>query len=356
MSAGTRAGTLRGVVVGCGFFARNHLHAWRALEGIEVVAVCDADEARAREAAHAFGVPRVYGDAARMLADLRPDFVDVATPPHAHRALVELAARTGTHVICQKPLAPTLDDARAMVDACRAAGVQFMVHENFRWQTPMRALREAAAEIGEPFFGRVSFRSAFDVYAAQPYLATDERFILYDLGVHLLDLARFFLGECELLGCATHGVNPRIRGEDAATVLLRSARGAACVVDMSYASRLERELFPQTLVHLEGSEGSATLGADYTLTVVDARGTRREQAPPRRHAWSTPPAEAIQDSVVAIQRHWIECLREGREPETSGADNLRTLSLVFAAYDAAAAFETTRPGAPPARPAHLTST
>ena len=58
-----------------------------------------------------------------------------------------------------------MEDARAMVAVCREAGVPFMVHENFRWQYPMRAVGEAAADIGELFFGRVSFRSAFDVYA-----------------------------------------------------------------------------------------------------------------------------------------------------------------------------------------------
>jgi predicted dehydrogenase len=348
------AGPLRGALVGCGFFARNHLHGWREVDGVELVAVCDADGARARAAAAAFGVPRAYDDAAAMLAAERPDFVDVAAPPHAHRALVELAAAHGVHVVCQKPLAPTLDDARAMVAACGAAGVRFMVHENFRWQRPMRALRDAAAGLGPLAFGRVSFRSAFDVYAAQPYLATDPRFILYDLGVHLLDLARFFLGELELVACVAQRVNARVRGEDAATVLLRSAGGAACVVDMSYAARLERELFPQTLVHLEGALGSATLGGDYALTVVDGGGVRRERAAPRAYPWSAPPAEAIQESVVAIQRHWAECLRAGREPETSGADNLRTLELVFGAYDAADQLGI--PAAPAAAAPHPTPT
>ena len=75
-------------------------------------------------------------------------------------------------------MAPSLQDGQAMVAACNAAGVPFMIHENFRWQTPMRALKEAAGQIGELFFAQVSFRSAFDVYSNQPYLATDPRFII----------------------------------------------------------------------------------------------------------------------------------------------------------------------------------
>jgi predicted dehydrogenase len=326
---------LRGGLIGCGYFARNHLHGWGEVQGAHIVAVCDLDLARARAYAAEFGVPRAYGNAEEMLQAERPDFVDIVTQPAGHRPLVELAARHGCHVICQKPLAPSLDDARAMVKACRTAGVQFMVHENFRWQTPMRSLKEAAAQAGPLFFGRITFRSAVDVYANQPYLATDLRFIIYDLGVHLLDLARFFMGEAAQLYCQIQRINPRIRGEDVATIMLRMASGATCIVDMSFASRLEQELFPQTLVHLEGTEGSATLGPQYAITVTGAEGSRRITAAPHVYAWSAPPAEVLQESVVRIQQHWVDCLRSGREPETSGRDSLRTLELVFGAYESA---------------------
>src|SRR3546814_15486735 len=84
-----------------------------------------------------------------------------------------------------------------MVAACAAAGVAMMVHENFRWQAPIRALKAVIDEgrIGTPFFARFAFRSGFDVYAAQPYLAEGDRFIIEDLGIHILDVARFVMGE-----------------------------------------------------------------------------------------------------------------------------------------------------------------
>ena len=326
---------LRGGVIGCGFFARNHLHAWHEIEGIEIAAVCDVDAERANAFARAFGVRAAYRDAEQMLRREALDFVDIVTQPAAHRALVERAAGHRTHVICQKPLADSLDDARAMVEACRAAGVRFMVHESFRWQRPMRALKEAAADLGDLFFARITFRTAYDIYTVQPYLAEDSRFIIADVGVHLLDLARFFLGEAEQLYCRTRRINPTIKGEDAATLLLEMRGGATCVVELSYHSKLEEDLFPQTLVHLEGTRGSAVLGPHYQLTVTGEGGVSRRSVAPAMHAWSAPPGYAVQDSVPAIQRHWAECLREGREPETSGADNLRTLEMVFGAYASA---------------------
>lgn len=327
---------LRGGLVGCGYFAQNHLHAWREVEGAEIVAVCDMDVERAERCAADFSIAGIYGDLAAMLADAALGFVDIATQPASHRALVEQVASHGTAIICQKPMAPSLDDGRAMVVACQQAGVPFMVHENFRWQTPMRAVKEAAAEIGELFFAQVSFRSGFDVYTNQPYLATDSRFIIYDLGVHALDLARFFMGDVLSIDCHVQRVNQSIRAEDVATMLLRMESGSSCVVDISYASKLERELFPQTLVRLEGRDGSVVLSADYELTIARGSEVEKRFVPPLERTWSSAPGEAIQDSVVAIQQHWSDCLRAKQTPETSGADNLKTLELVFGAYDSAA--------------------
>ena len=326
---------LRGGLIGCGFFARNHIHAWNQLPDAQIVAVCDTDSARAQAFAQDFGVPRTYTDAAQMLQTESLDFVDIVTQPATHRALVELAAAQGVPVICQKPLALALEDARAMVQACANANVPFMVHENFRWQSPMRGLKAAAADIGDLFFGRISFRTPYDVYANQPYLATEPRFIIADLGVHLLDLARFFCGEAEQLTCYAQRVNPHIVGEDAATILLKMRSGATCLVDCSYATTSAEDPFPQTFVHLEGTKGRALLGRDYRLDVDTGGKIIPSVVPPQTFAWSTPPFEAVQESVAAIQRHWIECLRTGATPETSGADNLRTLELVFGAYQSA---------------------
>jgi len=330
---------LRGALIGCGFFARNHLHAWAQLEGVEIVALCDANPERLAETAALFGIGRTYASADALFAAERLDFVDIATTVASHRPLVEMAAGARVPCISQKPFAATLDDARAMVAACQAAGVPLMVHENFRWQTPIQAVRAALerGDIGQPFWGRVSFRSAYDVFSGQPYLATDERFILQDLGIHIIDIARFLFGEVSVLSASTRRVNPRIRGEDVATLLMRHDSGVTSVVDCSYATALPQELFPQTLIEVDGSEGTLRLGADYQLAVHRAgSATAVTRCEPPLHAWAQRPWHNIQDSVLNIQAHWLECLRQGRIPQTSGADNLRTLELVEAAYRSAA--------------------
>jgi predicted dehydrogenase len=212
--------------------------------------------------------------------------------------------------------------------------VPLIIPEKFRWQAPIRAVKAVidSGRVGRPFWARVSFRSSFDVYSGQPYLATGERFIIEDLGIHILDIARFLMGEVTHLTARTRRVNPAIRGEDVATLLLDHGGGVSSVVDCSYATRLESDPFPQTSVEIDGEDGTIRLSPGYQMTVTDRTGTETLDVSPLLLPWASQPWHNIQESVFAIQEHWIECLRDGREPATSGRDNLKTLALVEAAY------------------------
>jgi predicted dehydrogenase len=328
---------IRGALIGCGFFAVNQMHAWSNLEGAEIGAICDQNPQRLKVIGDQFGIERRYTDAAEMFKDGGFDFVDIATTVRSHRPLVEMAAAHKLPAICQKPFAPTLADAKAMVKACRDAGVPLMIHENFRWQTPIQAVRASldAGTIGMPFWGRFSFRSSYDVFSGQPYLAEGERFIIEDLGIHTLDIARYILGDVTALTARTKRVNPKIKGEDVATILLDHESGATSIVDVSYASKLATEPFPQTLIEIDGSKGSLRLGEGYRLEVTNGAGTTVADVSPKLLYWASRPWHNIQESVFAIQKHWIDRLQSGDETSTSGADNLKTFALVEAAYASA---------------------
>lgn len=328
---------LRGALIGCGFFSINHLHAWRDVNGAEIVAICDRDPARLTLVGDQFAIGARYADAQEMLTRETLDFVDIATTVPTHRPLVELAASHKLGVICQKPFAKSLEDARAMIAICERAGAPLMIHENFRWQSAIRAARATidSGVIGDPFWGRVSFRSAFDVFSGQPYLAEGQRFIIEDLGIHSLDIARFLFGDVARMTARTRRVNPAIQGEDVATMLLDHEGGVASIVDCSYATRLAVEPFPETLVEVDGSEGTLRLNQGYELVVTGKEGVRREDGSPPLLPWASRPWHNIQESVLRIQQHWVDCLREGRTPDTSGSDNLKTFALVEAAYLAA---------------------
>jgi D-apiose dehydrogenase len=219
--------------------------------------------------------------------------------------------------------------------------VPLMVHENFRWQSPIQTLKQVIerGEIGAPFWGRISFRSAYDVFSSQPYLATGKRFIVEDLGIHALDVARFLLGDVNNLSARIKRVNPEIKGEDVATALLDHGQGIASIVDCSYATRLEEELFPQTLIEIDGTLGSLRLGPDYKLAITSQSGTSHDDISPPLLPWATKPWHNIQESVALIQQHWADCLKSKQEPQTSGRDNLKTLALVEAVYQSAATLQ-----------------
>ena len=332
-------------VIGCGFFAENHLAAWASMEDVDLVAVCDLDGAKAESAAARHGAGAAYTDAAEMLARETLDFVDIATTMASHAALVGLVAGAGLPLIVQKPLAPDFETCVAIVELCRKAGVTMMVHENTRFTTPVRRAREVieSGAIGRPSWGRVSFRTGHDIYGKQPYLAREENFVILDLGVHMLDVARFLLGDVAQLYCQSESIKPGIRGEDMATTILRHTGGATSVVECSYASPIHPDPFPELTLQVEGTRGSLNLRPGYRMTVFSDGRAEEHDVSPAMLPWSTRPWHGTQESVLRTQRHFVDCLRNGTEPETSGTDSLKTYGLVFGAYRSARSGAATAP-------------
>lgn len=331
---------MRGALIGCGFFAQNHLNAWRDMkaEGVELAAVCDIDPAKAKAAAEAFGIARHYTDPAQLFGNETLDFVDIATRMETHLDLVLLAVKHGVRVIVQKPLAPDWQACVAMVKAAHAARVPMAVHENFRFQAPMQAVKRVldSGAIGTPSWGRFSFRFGFDVYKTQPYFHHEKRLVILDSGIHILDLARFFLGEVKHLSCETQRRNPKNIGEDTVTMLLRHTSGAVSIAEATYEARQVPDPILQTLVIIEGERGSIKLHEDFRMVVTRGDASEETFVGTPLLPWTSEPWHNLQESVRTTQQNIIRAWRSGREAETSGADNLRTFALVEAAYVAAA--------------------
>lgn len=323
-------------VVGCGYFAQNHLSAWAAMDDVELAAVCDLDPAKAKAAGSKFGAT-VYTDAAKMLDEANVDFLDIATTMYSHAALVQLAVERRVPIIVQKPLAPSWEECLAIVERCEKAGVPLMVHENTRFRTPVRKAREVikSGAIGTVTWARISYRTGYNIYENQPYLAREEKFVLLDLGVHMLDITRFMLGDVSQLYCQTNSVKPGIIGEDMATVMLKHANGATSVVECSYASRIHPEPFPFFTLQIEGTRGSIRMNPGTEMTILSDDVPQTIDVSATLFPWSTPPFHGMQEAVYKTQRHWVESLNTGSVPENSGRDGLKTYGLVFAAYQSA---------------------
>jgi predicted dehydrogenase len=331
---------LKFAVLGTGFWSNFQIAAWQEVGGVDLVAVYNRTVSKAEKVAARFNVSRVYGDVEQLLEREKLDFVDIITEIDAHAPFVKLAARHGLPVICQKPMAPDLPTAEDMVDACRKAEVPFFIHENWRWQTPIRSLRQVLDEgrIGIPFRARVDMISGFPVFDNQPFLKTLKNFIITDLGSHILDVARVLFGEAGSLYCRTHKIHSDIAGEDVATIVMNMGGRTTVTCNMAYAGNyLEHDHFPQTCIFVEADRGSVELGPDYWLRVTTRDGTLSKRVPPPRYSWADPDYDVVHASAVPCNANLLRALKGEGPAETTGEDNLRTVRLVFASYESASA-------------------
>ncbi len=324
-------------IIGCGFWAHYQVAAWRQADPQMGLVFCDQNIENARNMAERFGSSKVYDDIDQMLESESLDLIDIITPPDSHAPITLKVLHKGVPIVCQKPLAPNLTDAQAMVDECARHKVPLFVHENFRWQKPLRHLKQKldSGVIGTPFRARIYFNSGFPVFENQPLLAELERFIIADLGVHLLDIGRFLFGEVASIYGQIQRVNPKIRGEDVATLMLRMESGVVCNIELSYASTVSYECFPQTLVEVEGDKGALSLLPDYVLVTTTKAGTSTETTTLPDYAWMHPEYVVAQSAMVATHENFLAAVREGVPAETTGEDNLKTLQLMHAAYQSA---------------------
>jgi D-apiose dehydrogenase len=330
---------LRFAMFGTGFWAHFQMSAWQEIEGVECVAIYNRTRSRGEQFARKFHVPAVYEDPEELLRREKPDFIDIITYPFTLSRFVKMAAAHKIPVISQKPMAPSLAVAEENLRVCQEAGIPYLIHENWRWQTQLRELKKAldTGAIGVPFRARISMVSGFPVFINEPQLKDLEEFILTDTGTHILDIARFYFGEAQSVYCQVHRVHPDVKGEDVATVMMMMRGGRTTVTcELGYPENyMEHEYFPQTMISVEGDKGTAEIARDYWLRVTTRSGTQARRYPPVWYPWVDPGYHVIHSSIVPTNIHLLQAIRGEVQAETRAEDNLQTLKLVFAAYDSA---------------------
>ena len=326
---------LAGALIGAGYFAQFHADGWNRAGGVRLQAVADPDAERREEFAARWGIAAQYASAAEMLERERPDFVDIATRPDSHVELTRLAAGHGVHVVCQKPMAPTLEECREMVAVCRQAGVRLIVHENWRWQPWYREIRRLcdAGLLGSVFHLGLRMRSGDgrgpEPYTVQPYFREMPRLLIYETLVHFLDTFRYLAGDISSVMCETARLNPAIRGEDYAVIQVRFASGARGLID---ANRISGDVPPPIAFgefHVEGSRAALDMTPDGDLWLTEYGSAAMPCA------YDKPSSGYKGDSVYALQQHFADCLRSGHPAESEGEDYLKTVAAVEACYRSA---------------------
>ena len=339
---GTRP-PLRAALIGCGHISVRHLPAWQATPDAELVAVCDLDLARASARAREFGIPKAYENVEAMLDAEQLDCVDIATHDVTHTSLVSLAAGRGLHVLCQKPLAPTVAEARAMVELAARAGVRFMVMEMWRHLKPVRDMKRYLDQgiIGSVYALRLLapprvLRRTRPIDDQQPYLADLPKLMVYDTYIHHIDGIRYLLGDVTSVYARMSRTNPAIVGEDRLFLVMGHASGATSSIDASWVVPIERKV----TLHLgdfliEGVDGALHLDPyDAELRHVKHHGTTvLERYDASSPSGAGPMGQGAFNSCIA---DFAAGVRHDRPFESSAEDNLKTLAITLASYESAA--------------------
>jgi len=334
----------KGVCIGAGYFSHFQYEAWNRMPEVDIKAFCNRDVERAKAISKEYGIPRHYVDWREMLEKEKPDFVDIITPPPTHLEMCTAAAQLGIDIICQKPLAPTLEEGRSVVDATRP--VRFMVHENFRFQPWHREIRKQIARgaIGQLF--SINMRSRMgdgwgeNAYIPrQPYFRDYPQLLIYETGVHFIDTFRFLAGEVGKAHAWLRRLNPVIKGEDCGIMILEHANGCISQWDANRYNEPPkgvnaRYTFGEMLV--EGSEGSLRLALDGTITL------QQLGKDPEIIDYHHENIAFAGDCVYFCQRHFIDRLIDGESFETSGDEYLKTLAVQDCVYESAKTGQTVR--------------
>ena len=323
--------------IGAGYFSQFHYDAWHRMTGARAVASVDHDIEKARATGLA-----PFDDVDAMLTEVRPDIVDIITPPPTHLAFIKAAlAVLPRAIICQKPFCNDLTEAEEAIGLCEAAGVPLIVHENFRFQPWYRAIK---AEIDRGRLGevqQVTFRlrpgdgQGPDAYLdRQPYFQTMERFLVHETAVHWIDVFRFLLGAPKAVFADLRQVNPAIRGEDAGHILFAYPNGARAMFDgnrhLDHGARNTRCTMGEALV--EGTAGTLTLDGDGSVHFRGFGELERELL--------VPPSDARGfggDCVYHLQAHVVAGLAGASPFENTAREYLAVMHQVEAVYRSAEA-------------------
>ena len=325
--------------IGAGYFATFHVEAWTRIKEVSLVAICDADLAKAQALADRYGVATVYSDYKEMVAKENPEVVDVITPPETHFKICSYLADRGISLICQKPLAPTFAESQQLVEKVSAAGIRFMVHENFRFQPWFRKIKELLREgkLGDQLHS-INFRFRTgdgwqeDAYMnRQPYFRQMPKLFVYETGVHYLDTFRYLGGEISSVFSRLRKWNPNIAGEDTAMIHLEFDNGALGLIDANRYNESDSDNPRYTFgtCSVEGNKGAVYLESNGALRF-------KELGKPEITLDYDPSTQNFAgDCVYATQKHFVEAYVANSSFETEGLDYLKTLQVQEAVYESA---------------------
>ncbi len=329
--------SVRLALVGCGRISQTHFDAIRKVDDLDLVAVCDSVEQRARDAGEQNQVPW-FTSFQKMLAEVPFDAVTICTPSGLHPQHGILAARAGKHVICEKPMAITLAAADELVHACDESGVHLFVIKQNRLNPSVQLVKRA---LDKGRFGRlyvanttVRWTRPQEYYDQAPWRGTWE----FDGGAfmnqasHYVDLIQWLAGPVESVIAKTATLARRIETEDTGIAVLRFRSGALGVIEvtmLTYPKNLEGSL---TLL---GERGTVRIGGTAVNRIEHWAFADQDPDDELVSEAATNPTSVYGFGHAGYYRNVLAVLRGEAAPETDGRAGRKSLELILGIYESA---------------------
>jgi len=321
-------------VIGCGTIARlRHLPEYAANKDVEIVAVCDIVENRVKETAEMYNA-KAYTNYEELLADSRIDAISVCLPNYLHATVSIAASKAGKHVLCEKPMATSREEAQQMIEAASTANKKLMIGHNQRFVSSHEKARQLIAngEVGKIY----SFRTAFGHPGPEGwsidgrnswFFNKEQAFIgaMGDLGVHKTDLMRYLLSEefVEVAGFVETNAKENTEIDDNAVCILKSESGIIGTLAASWAYTAQSD--NSTIIYGEKAILRLEDDPEYSLIVQYTNGEIVKYA-----------LGAIQSNEEGGQYtshvidHFVAAIVNDTDVLVSGEEGMKSLEVILA--------------------------
>lgn len=314
--------------------AEGYIHNLRALSNVEMIGFADEDADRGRHFSELYGTR--WFESYEMLLAEKPDGVIICSENANHRYLTEMAAEAGAHILSEKPLATTLEDARAMIDVCKLAGVQLMTAFPMRFSAPVIEIKKliVSGQLGRIFGCNTTNQGQLPrLHSAYPRDWFGDKTLsgggaAADHTVHVADLLRWFLG-CEVvevyaeLNHIFYG-DEKLNVETGGLVMLTFENGTIATIDCSWSKPPHYPTWGGLTMELVGENGLAVVDPFKQVMPVYAQGAAR----PYWAYWGSDANQGLIDEFVTA-------IHENRPPAITGDDGFKAVEIVQAVYQSA---------------------
>lgn len=326
---------LRVGVIGLGL-GRMHLAGYLRNDAVNVIGIADVDAVRLRQFAQQHEISHTF-TSYRELLNLKPDLVSVCLPNYLHAPATIDALKAGAHVLCEKPMAMNAAEAQRMVAVAQSNERYLMIALNNRFRTESQILRKLIEQdvLGDIYYAKTGWLRRRGIPGAGSWFTQKAKSgggPLIDLGVHMIDLTRWLIGNpapVSVTGAVYSKFGHTVQGpfdvEDLATALIKLEGGITLIAEASWASHVPSE---SAYVKLMGTKGGAEIIGDRLTVFTEMCGELVDITPAYQpRSW--------EDCLAAEIAHLVECIQEGQTPMSTGEQGVAMMKILEGVYKSA---------------------